>query len=62
MHASSHSLDRLGVAFDDSHAVADAGLILPATLAQPHLGASGLLVTERLVLGGDLCLGRLSGW
>lgn len=34
---SSHSLDRIDVTFDDPHAVADAGLILPATLAQ-HLG------------------------
>ena len=34
---SSHSLDRLDVTFDDDHAVADAGLVLPATLAQ-HLG------------------------
>jgi len=34
---SSHSLDRLDVTFDDEHAVADAGLMLPATLAQ-HLG------------------------
>ncbi|MBA2535217.1 MAG: IS1380 family transposase [Rubrobacter sp.] len=34
---SSHSLDRLAVTFDDPHSVADAGLILPATLAQ-HLG------------------------
>jgi hypothetical protein len=33
----SHTLDRLAVTFDDAHAVADAGLILPATLAQ-HLG------------------------
>ncbi len=33
----SHSLDRLGVTFDDHHLVADAGLVLPATLAQ-HLG------------------------
>ena len=33
---SSHSLDRLDVMFDDEHAVADAGLVLPATLAQ-HL-------------------------
>ncbi|MGH9267767.1 MAG: IS1380 family transposase [Acidimicrobiales bacterium] len=31
---SSHSLDRLAVTFDDPHAVADAGLVLPATLAQ----------------------------
>ncbi len=34
---SSHSLDGIGVTFDDEHAVAGAGLILPATLAQ-HLG------------------------
>jgi len=30
---SSHTLDRVAVTFDDEHAVADAGLILPATLA-----------------------------
>jgi hypothetical protein len=34
---SSHSLDAVGVTFDDDHAVANAGLIAPATLAQ-HLG------------------------
>lgn len=34
---SSHSLDRLDVIFDDQHLVANAGLMLPATLAQ-HLG------------------------
>jgi len=34
---SSHSLDALGVTFDDANAVANAGLILAATLAQ-HLG------------------------
>lgn len=34
---SSHTLDRAAVNFDDEHVVADAGLILPATLAQ-HLG------------------------
>ncbi|MGH9222206.1 MAG: hypothetical protein ACRD2W_00010 [Acidimicrobiales bacterium] len=39
---SSHSLDRLSVTFDDPHAVADAGLVLPATLAQ-HLGLRQLL-------------------
>lgn len=37
-----HSLDRLDVIFDDGHLVADAGLILPATLAQ-HLGLRELL-------------------
>lgn len=31
---SSHSLDRLSVAFSDRHAVANAGLVLPATLAE----------------------------
>jgi len=34
---SSHSLDGIAVTFDDEHAVAGAGLMLPATLAQ-HLG------------------------
>jgi Transposase DDE domain group 1 len=34
---SCHSLDRVAVTFDDDHSVANAGLILPATLAQ-HLG------------------------
>lgn len=31
-----HTLDRVDVTFDDEHAVADAGLVLPATLAE-HL-------------------------
>jgi hypothetical protein len=31
---SSHSPDRLVVVFDDDHAVANAGLLLPATLAE----------------------------
>ena len=38
---SSHSLDRLDVVFDDEHLVADAGLVLPATLGQ-HLGLRAL--------------------
>ena len=46
---SSHSLDRPGVAFDGTQFVADAGLLLPATLAQ-HLGLKGL-VEEHLDLG-----------
>ena len=46
---SSHSLDRLDTAFDDDHLVADAGLLVPATLAQ-HLGL-GELVDEHLDLG-----------
>jgi hypothetical protein len=37
MRTSWHSLDRVGVDFDDERLVASAGLILPATLAQ-HLG------------------------
>jgi hypothetical protein len=37
MRSSSHSLDKFSVTFDDDHAVANAGLIQPATLAQ-HLG------------------------
>jgi Transposase DDE domain group 1 len=37
MGSSCHSLDRVGVTFDDHRAVANAGLIAPATLAQ-HLG------------------------
>lgn len=47
---SSHSLDRLDVMFDDEHAVADAGLVLAATLAQ-HLGLRGLI--EECVDLGD---------
>lgn len=39
---SSHSLDALSVQFDDDNAVAGAGLVLPATLAQ-HLGLGELL-------------------
>jgi hypothetical protein len=46
---SSHSLDRLDVAFDDDRLVADAGLLLPATLAQ-HLGLKHL-VNEHVDLG-----------
>ncbi len=38
MPSSSHVLDRLSVTFDDDHAVADAGLVLPATLLE-HLDA-----------------------
>ena len=46
---SSHNLDRLDVAFDDSRLVADAGLLLPATLAA-HLDLRGL-VDEHVDLG-----------
>jgi hypothetical protein len=46
---SSHSLDGLDTAFDDDRLVADAGLLLPATLAQ-HLGLREL-VASHLDLG-----------
>jgi len=46
---SSHSLDRITTSFDDDRLVADAGLLLPATLAQ-HLGLRAL-VNEHLDLG-----------
>jgi hypothetical protein len=46
---SSHSLDRLDTAFDDDRLVADAGLLLPATLAE-RLGLKRL-VEEHLDLG-----------
>ena len=46
---SSHSLDRLDTAFDDDRLVADAGLLLPATLAH-HLGLREL-VNAHLDLG-----------
>ncbi len=46
---SSHTLDRLDVVFDDDHLVADAGLLLPATLAH-HLGLREL-VERHLDLG-----------
>ena len=49
---SSHSLDRLETAFDDDRLVADAGLLLPATLAQ-QLGLKELVDTQ-LDLGGAL--------
>jgi len=46
---SSHTLDRLETTFDDDRLVADAGLLLPATLAH-HLGLKAL-VDEHLDLG-----------
>lgn len=49
MMRSSHSLDRLDTAFDDDRLVADAGLLLPATLAV-HLGLQEL-VERHLDLG-----------
>jgi len=46
---SSHSLDRVGTAFDDERLVADARLLLPATLA--HRLRLRELVDEHLDLG-----------
>jgi hypothetical protein len=46
---SSHTVDRVETAFDDDRLVADAGLLLPATLAQ-HLGLREL-VEQHLNLG-----------
>ena len=49
MRSSSHSLDRLTVTFDDERLVANAGLVLPATMAQ-HLGLKDLF-DEHVDLG-----------
>ena len=49
---SSHSLDRIDTAFDGTQLVADAGLLLPATLAH-HLGLKEL-VDRHLDLGDKL--------
>jgi len=46
---SSHNLDRIAVSFDDDRLVANAGLLLPATLGH-HLGLGGL-VDSHLNLG-----------
>src|SRR3990170_3620388 len=46
---SSHVLDRVAVTFDDEHAVAAAGLVLPATLAA-RLGIE-VLADELIDLG-----------
>jgi hypothetical protein len=46
---SSHSPDQITVSFDDDHAVADAGLILAATLAEGLM--LGELVNEHVDLG-----------
>ena len=54
---SSHGLDRLGTSFDDDRLVAQAGLLLPATLAA-HLGLREL-VDEQLDLGS--APGRANG-
>jgi len=48
--SSSHSLNRLVVGFDDDHSVANAGLVLPATLAE-RLGIEA--VVDGLVDLGD---------
>jgi len=45
MRTVSHTLDRIGVVFDDERLVPHAGLIAPATLAQ-HLGLRELFDTH----------------
>jgi hypothetical protein len=61
---SSHSADTLVVGFDDAHAVANAGLVLPATLAE-CLGVEAAvdelstLPTGRATTGPDA---RCSPW
>jgi hypothetical protein len=53
--ASPHTLDQLDIWFDDTHAIANAGLLLPATLAQ-RLGieqAADALIDLAPVVGGD---------
>jgi Transposase DDE domain group 1 len=52
MRESCHSLDRLDVTFDDERLVANAGLIVPASLAQ-HLGLKEL-IEECVDLGDSL--------
>jgi hypothetical protein len=47
---SSHSPDAITVCFDDDHAVADAGLILAATLAEGPMLQE--LVNKHVDLGG----------
>jgi hypothetical protein len=49
MRSSWHSLDRVGVTFDDERLVANAGLIAPASVAE-HLGLRGLF-EQRVDLG-----------
>ena len=54
---SSHRLDQLGTAFDDDHLVADAGLLLPATLAHQL----GLPCTRRPVRASSQALVAFDG-
>ena len=71
---SSHSLDRLGTAFDDDRLAPDAGLILPATLVH-HLGLKQLVdghldlsakPLDRVSVGrartSGAITGRAAGW
>lgn len=51
---SSHTLDAVAVTFDDGHAVASAGLLLTATLAQ-HLGLEA-------IIGDCVDLGQRAGY
>jgi hypothetical protein len=54
---SSHSPDALVVGFDDDHAVANAGLLLPATLAQ-RLGIEQVVDSWSTSAAGRAPIGR----
>ena len=45
---SSHTLDQLDICFDDTHAIANAGLLLAATLAE-RLG----ILVHSMLAGAD---------
>ena len=57
--------DRIGVSFDDHRLVANAGLLLPATLAHqrpsPRPGLANTQDTDLVVAGGD-CIDALRAW
>ncbi len=50
MNRVSHSIDRIAVTFDEPTLVADAGLILPATLTV-RLGLEGVINTMVRLIG-----------
>ena len=59
---STHSPAELVVALDDDHAVANAGLLLPATLAERlGIGQSSTSWSHRLLIGSRLCLVAVAG-
>jgi hypothetical protein len=53
--ASSHTLDQLDICFDDTHAVANAGLLLPATPGlRQSAGMSGSWRASMTAASGDV--------